>query len=437
MSGITGIELGPNCCVLVRGGRPGAHRTVAAAASIPAAGWPADRHTLVERLRAARLEHDLPARARVVAWGNEHDLAPLVEAGFEIGTVLTPAQALGRVVRARRVGAAAGTAVAALSLNSHGGAIAIVAATGVVHSRAFEWSLGTPFTGARSELLDRYLIVSQIAPQLKHVIELVRPVYGATVTSVVACGDLPNLRSLSMLLIEEMDLEVETLDSDELLDPDAAPRALVDSVASLQLAAVVASSGEQQLPVHAASEPLPSAPVHRVSDGIARPRRRSYLESLSTVAALVLCASWSAIQVVGSSPAHPVFPEGVQLAERLETAPPVPEDTDLRTEATMGRAEASDQQQSPPAAGRAAATSGATGRRQRAPTSGPLPSVDGILIAGPRRLAIVGGEVVAAGDWVGVRSVSRIERDGVVLREPSGREIYVAIRPRRPPTLGS
>ena len=175
MSGITGIELGPNCCVLVRGGRLGAHRTVAAAASIAPVGWPADRHMLVERLRTARREHDLPARARVVNWGNEHHLAPLVEAGFEIGTVLTPAQALGRVVHARQVGAAAGTAVAALSLNTHGGVVAIVAGTGVVHSRTFEWSLGTPFTGARSELLDRYLVVSQIAPQLKHVIDSCGP----------------------------------------------------------------------------------------------------------------------------------------------------------------------------------------------------------------------------------------------------------------------
>ena len=87
---------------------------------------------------------------------------------------------------------------------------------------SFEWSLGTPFvTGARrSELLDRYLLVSQLAPQLQHVIDLVRPVYGVTVTSVVACGNLPDLRSLAMLLIEEMDFEVETLDSAELLDPD-------------------------------------------------------------------------------------------------------------------------------------------------------------------------------------------------------------------------
>jgi hypothetical protein len=437
VSGITGIELGPDCCVLVRGGRLGSHRTVAAAALITQANWPAERHALVEQLRAARRQHDLPSRARVVGWGDESSISPLAEAGFEIGTVLTPAQALGRVVRGRQLGAVPGTAVAALSLNTHGGAIAIVAGTQVIHSRVFEWSLGTPFTGVRSELLDRYLLVTQIAPQLKHVIELVRPVYGATVTSVVACGNLPNLRSLSMLLIEELDLEVETLDSDELLDSDEAPRTLVDSITSLQLAAVVASPGVQQLPVHEAPASLHSATDPTASETTARPRPRSYLQSLATVAALVICASWSAAQLAGSSPARPLFPDGVQIAERLEPTQTVPEQTDLKTEATIGRAETEVRQEPPPAASRAAPTSGATGSRQRASSSGPLPSVDGILIAGPRRLAIVGGEVVAAGDWVGVRAVSRIERDGVVLREPSGREIYVAIRPRRPPTLGS
>ena len=71
MSGVTGVELGPDCCVLVRGGRLGAHRTVAAAASIPSSDWPTDRHTLVERLREVRRRHDLPSRARVVVWGDD------------------------------------------------------------------------------------------------------------------------------------------------------------------------------------------------------------------------------------------------------------------------------------------------------------------------------------------------------------------------------
>ena len=148
------------------------------------------------------------------------------------------------MVRARSTIAPTGTAVAALSLNNHGAAIAIVAGAEVICSRVFEWPLGTPFGGERSALLDRYLLVSQLAPQLQHVIDLVRPVNGVTVTSVLVSGNLPDLRSLAMLLIEEMDIEVETLDSAELLEPGAAD-AFGDSVASLQLAAAVASSGER------------------------------------------------------------------------------------------------------------------------------------------------------------------------------------------------
>jgi hypothetical protein len=56
------------------------------------------------------------------------------------------------------------------------------------------------------------------------------------------------------------------------------------------------------------------------------------------------------------------------------------------------------------------------------------------MIAPTRRLAIVDGNVVELGDHVGSREVSRIERDGVVLVEPSGRSVYVAIRTRKPPT---
>ncbi len=273
MSGVTGIELGPNYCVLVRGGRVGSHRFVSAASAIVPTAWPDDAHALVEKLGEARLRHDLSSRARVVAWDSEATLTPLIEAGFEIASVLSPAQALARVVRARQVGAPGGTAVAALSLNSHGAAIAIVAGTEVICSRVFEWSLGTPFTGQRSELLDRYLLVSQIAPQLQHVIDLVRPVNGVTVTSVVACGNLPNLRSLAMLLIEEMDIEVETLDSTELLDPSVTQATFDDSVASLHLAAAVASSGENRVPVHAHRESTPAAagseasPATRVRSG--------------------------------------------------------------------------------------------------------------------------------------------------------------------------
>jgi hypothetical protein len=436
MSEVTGIELGPNYCVLVRGGRVGSERTVSVAHAIAPSAWPDDPLALVEKLREARLRHDLSRRARVVAWDGDASLAPLIDAGFEMASVLSPARALARVVRARTVGTTSGTAVAALSLNSHGAAIAIVAGLEVICSRVFEWSLGTPFTGQRSELLDRYLLVSQIAPQLQHLIDLVRPVNGVTVTSVVACGNLPNLRSLAMLLIEEMDIEVEALDSTELLDPSVTSATFGDSVASLQLAAAVASTGESRVPVYARRESTPAAA--RSEAPLALPVRSGTLlhafPALTTVAALAFCTAWSFMQVSGSSPARPIFPDGIRLAlvERVEAVPGWPE---LQSEPTMGRVD-------PGGWDRASgATPGSTELGAVAPEAEteqfPLPSVAGIMISGTRRLAIVGGGVVATGDPVGLRAIARIERAGVVLREPSGREVYVAIRSKKPPALGS
>jgi hypothetical protein len=424
MSGVTGIELGPNYCVLVRGGRLGSGRTVSAASAVMPSAWPDDPGTLVERLREARERNGLSSRARVVAWGGEATLTPLTAAGFEIASVLSPAQALARVVHARQVGAPAGTAIAALSLNSHGAAIAIISGTEVIHSRVLEWTLGTPFSGTRSELLDRYLLVSQIAPQLQHDIDLVRPVHGATVTSVVACGNLPNLRSLAMLLIEEMDIEVETLDSAELLDPGVAPGTLADTVASLQLAAVVASSGENRVPMHADTGPPDTASAQVEPPSRRHPRFGSNLQGLAAVTVLVVSAAWSFLQIAGSSPARPIFPDGLPIPALAV----LPERPELRAEATTGRDGLSIPRAAPDGA-----------RRSIPPAPGlvPLPSVDGIMIAGTHRLAIVGGSVVTLGDTVGPRAIARIERDGVVLREPSGREVYVAIRPRKPPPPAS
>jgi hypothetical protein len=62
----------------------------------------------------------------------------------------------------------------------------------------------------------------------------------------------------------------------------------------------------------------------------------------------------------------------------------------------------------------------------------PVPEVEGIVISGENRLALVSGIIVERGDRVGFRAVSRIERDGVVLREPNGGEIFVPVRKTLP-----
>ena len=66
--------------------------------------------------------------------------------------------------------------------------------------------------------------------------------------------------------------------------------------------------------------------------------------------------------------------------------------------------------------------------RPQVPLNVPLPKVDSILIDQERRLAIIDGTIVTIGDTVGVRVVEQIERDGVVLREPSGLSVRIALR---------
>jgi hypothetical protein len=456
MREITGIELGPNCCVLVRAGRDASRPTVAAARAVTPAEWSDDHDTLVDLLRSARRTNRLSSHAHVVMWGlpdlnasrdlsQVPDLGPLVAAGFQIDSMISPLEALADLVRARNGAMGQGQAVAALSINHHGVAIVIVADGKVIASRVFDWPLGRPFSGSRSEILERYLLVSQLAPELKHLIDLVKPVHGVDVTSVLACGNLPNLRSLSMLLIEEMDIEVETLDSTDLLDPRSGAR-FVDIVPALQLAAratlqhvaPIAFGGDDRSGSNMLQDPREQAVMPPP-----RPEpRRSPSAWLTAVAALVLCATWSVLEVSGSSPVTPVLNGGVQSI--LASLPAIP---DLPAEATMGRIEppqsllaARSSRLAPTGADTATSHTPAaatvpkpTDSEQRAASSGQRPApprVDGIMIAGDRRFAIVDGNVVSIGDFVGPYTVVRIEREGVVLKRPPGGELRIPVRKR-------
>jgi hypothetical protein len=444
MSGVTGIELGPSACVLVRTGRDGSAsatkgRSVTAARTFDSR----DRDALGGALRAARREYGFSSRARVVAWSApgsqvaldlDHlpDISPIVAAGFDVESIVSPPQALALMLEAQHIDTRRG-AVAAVSLNVHGAAIAIVHHGQVVSARTIHWTLGEPFNGERPELLDRYLVISQLAPHLQHLIELAGPVYNATVTSVVMCGSLPDLRSLSMLLIEEMDIEVETLDSSELLSPAVVLTS--ESPASLQLAAAVSTSAEPPPPAPAppAGPAKPAAEEHREAASLSS--RRHVVGSI----AFVLCAAWASMQVVGSAPAASAFPDGFAAASPATAPLSMP-----RPEATMGRLDPI-----PPPAAPAAAEPlppeppvrlPAPVARPAAPPTAeiePLPRVEGIAISGDRRLAILDGAIVGLGDRVGTRTVRRIERDGVVLADRRGREVFVAIRTRKSPPGGS
>ncbi len=162
----------------------------------------------------------------------------MTEAGFAIETIITPERALAILAADREHGPSQATAFVALS--RRGAALAIVRRGEVLYSRRVEWRYKT-VTRPTQLLLQRYVFVSHLAPELQQGMQVVGRQLGVTVDSVVMCGDLPDLRLLAQPLHEELQLKVETLDSLDDLDvtPSAMADRAMDYAATLRLATAV------------------------------------------------------------------------------------------------------------------------------------------------------------------------------------------------------
>lgn len=259
MRSLLGIELGPARCVLVvvddhraAGGvlHAAAHRVVKYE----------DPVRLASELRRLRVEQRLPRAARVVVWPAPGDagvtpvdspaaapdfrpgvwqlrerLRPLVRAGFRVSAALAPSEAVA-------VLAALGSAspAAALAVAPEGGSLAITSGGRTLFSRELSWKFAPPARDAA--LVDRYAFAAQIVPVVAHAIREVRARDGVTVERVLLCGSAPELRTLAAPLIEELDLEVETLDGVAGVPGfEAEP----DIAATVQLAAAAALAPEE------------------------------------------------------------------------------------------------------------------------------------------------------------------------------------------------
>lgn len=470
MRAVTGVELGPDSCVLVRVRPSGDRLQVSAVRGLREEDWDA-RRPLAQNLAEARRTDRLPRHARVVAWGLPESaandpgdittrtlVAPLREAGFDVETVMSPAQALALLAR-RRPRPAGRDGAVWLAVNRQGAAIAIVFAGELLYSREFDWHY-RPAASVKEELLQRYSLVAHLAPEVRHGLDIVRAQRDVPITAVVTCGDLPDLRSLTMPLIEELDIEVETLDTLEEMELTRAGDrdGLADRASALCLAATVGAGD--------------------LSGDRAR-QKRVWLAAAAAVAVIAVAAGWligrtgtpappsgaaappsvgrtvspqGAISGPAAAPTQPQTSEApaAPVADR-PAAPAAPVSTEASlTAATTGRQEAPSPAQpgsrEPAGARRAAAepavpaTPVRTDRPAAAPVPvrpvarvmkplrAPLPTVNSILVAPDRRLAVVAGEIVREGDAVGPRTLIRIEPDAVVLREPSGHEVRVPIR---------
>lgn len=435
MPWVTGVELGPDSCVLARVRPPSrsapsnvegrwAGVPLSAVRGLKDDDWDPAR-TLAENLADARRRGRFPRRARVVVWGLPRDIsaavaiatadvAPLRDAGFTIDAVMSPAQALAALSARRLRGPDNG--VVWLALNRRRVAIAIIDSGRLLYSREFEWHYRA-VTSVKQELLQRYSQVAHLAPEIRHGLDVVRAQDGVVPGSIVTCGDLPDLRSLTMPLIEELDIEVETLDTLEGVDLDGrVDREIVTERASALYLGLAAG-------IQASHEPA-SATARRWLAGAA-------------VAVMMLAGGWLALRSVGQrapDPAGLAAPAPTVRQPPTDPAGPTPAPvTPVRPTpeasapaATTGRREP--QGHKPAASAPSKSRREEPGREDVQPLRDPLPMVNSIMVAPDRRLAVVAGEIVREGDSIGRRVLVRIERDSLVLREPSGHEVRAYIR---------
>ena len=415
---LTGIELDGDSCVLVAVRPADGSVRLLEVGGTASPSWEPSR-PLADNLRRARRSGRFPKHSTVVAWDVHEStstsdprtravVAPLVEAGFAVDTVVSPTDAL-CVLAKRRQKIAGREGEVWLALNRRHVAMAIVEDGRLLYSRRFDWHY-SPGATQRAELLQRYTLIAHLAPEVSHGIDVVGAEHGTRVNAIVTCGDLPDLRSLTMPLIEELDIEVETLDTLDgiVVESAAAGGAIAEQAPAIRLACAAA-----------AESAVPSTGHWR-------------LAAAAVVLLAILAGAWTMMRPRPGSPAgtgpeepsrqpqaKPLRPPPPPAATTKETTPvpPVPRPHESAA-ATTGRTP-------PPPPVRPAPAPAA---QAAAPQTTPLPIVNSILVAPDRRLAVLNGEVVREGDAVGVRVVVRIEPRAVILREPSGREVTVPIR---------
>jgi len=250
MASLTAVELGADICALARTSVAGGVVHVSAAETLDPAAFPGGG-TFTLALRQSRRKLKLPRRCRVVLWGTPDGatrrdaavkplLVPLEGAGFHVERVVSPCNALAALARLKT--SRRESATCWLAINRGGVAIVVVRPGKQLFSHSFIWDSTVGAIGSQARLLQRYSLVAHLAPHVKRAMAAAKE-QGSPIEGVVTCGNLPDLRSLTMPLIEELDIEVETLDSLEglVVRKEAADR-LGDMASAIRLACAGAAA---------------------------------------------------------------------------------------------------------------------------------------------------------------------------------------------------
>jgi hypothetical protein len=165
-------------------------------------------------------------------------LQPLVDAGVRIASVATPADALAALARLRRALSSPDAVEAYVALEETAICIALVRNGRLLAGKELDWGFldGDASVRPREEVAER--LAADVADFLTAVGSSQR-----SVSQVSICGGMPELRSMSVLLTDRLDIEVEPLDS--LFNIDAAnlpeePPDFRERLAELRIAWAVA-----------------------------------------------------------------------------------------------------------------------------------------------------------------------------------------------------
>jgi hypothetical protein len=454
---VTGIELGVDSCVLVRVHRGADAIRVDGIGGKTASDWD-DTRSLTENLAVSRRSGRFPRHATVVAWDlyerTEADpfahpaVGPIRDAGFVVDAVLSPPEAL-CLLAERRPRAPGRGAEVWLALNRHGVAIAIIDGARLLYSWTFDWHYHEPAT-PKDELLQRYSLVAHLAPEVRHGLDVVRAEHGTIVDAIITCGDLPDLRSLTMPLIEELDIEVETLDTLEgirVAGTAASGEMAAERAPAMRLACVAAARSPAAgfwsawrlvaaaavliaillgawMVVRAYSAPRSTQATSRQSTTVPVAPVNRQTESSTKAAAPAASAQVEPSETAAATTGRGQGPVATQPVDIGATA------TSGRSSAPPGYANSGVVKRDDAVAQRPErpVSAAAPTTQSSRPLSARLPVVNSILVAPDRRLAVLDGEIVREGETFGPRVVVRIEPAAVVLREPSGYEVRVPIR---------
>ena len=347
-------------------------------------------------------------------------LRPFVEAGFLIEGVTTPCGALWSQARLRKP-SLTGEVHAHLALGRAQSALGIFCNGALLYARDLDWGFGDSAIG-EAESHKRQQLARRLATELRYSFLYLKQYWDDDVSQVVLSGDMPEIRSLTVPLIEFLNVEVETLDTLQGIDASSVPEGFAEQAATFRLATSISADPPpiNLLPPGVTSASRRHAGLWLVAGGAAAAIALAFIysDSESSSPQVKTPAESAAVE---RAPVERVPVQSAPLDEPAAQTPPPqasPSATPLRPQ----------QQPQQPAARRSAAV-------VQSPVAPPQPDpvVRSILVSGDRRVALIDGRIVSAGDSIGNAVITSIEPDAVVLATADGKSRRIELlRPTHP-----